>query len=340
MLSTFEIVSGLCAGFVSSARLWRSRRVTHFGASALRHFHDGRELFHPRRAPVVHLRQPPLRPQRLRGRVAHLVRGSRQRKVTDADAEASRPCTLASLRVSPAPPSGTRRTSSATSPAKFMLSRARTPGASCGSCGREDGRGDGDDVSVTRSFHDAPLAAQAWLCDRDGPRAPARQRAHALSQPRARRAGARRGGPRHRQPRRPPPRRGRCVQAGDPCLLARTVQFNPSRARPPLYSSSSPTVSSMADVRTFAREWNATGRPIHVLVNNAGVMPAERELTPDGLEVSFGTMLGGTYLLTALLLPVRVLPRALRLHVVARGVLTSRPPRASRRRSTRGPRRG
>lgn len=42
---------------------------------------------------------------------------------------------------------------------------------------------------------------------------------------------------------------------------------------------------------------------VDVLINNAGVMPKERILTEEGKETSMATMIGGTYLLTSLMLP-------------------------------------
>lgn len=59
-------------------------------------------------------------------------------------------------------------------------------------------------------------------------------------------------------------------------------------------------VSSLADVRAFAARWS---EPVHVLVNNAGVLPAERELTEEGLELTWATNVAGPHLLTKLLLP-------------------------------------
>ena len=35
-------------------------------------------------------------------------------------------------------------------------------------------------------------------------------------------------------------------------------------------------VSSLQDVRALAEEWKQSGRPLHVLVNNAGVMVSMR----------------------------------------------------------------
>jgi dehydrogenase/reductase SDR family protein 12 len=60
-------------------------------------------------------------------------------------------------------------------------------------------------------------------------------------------------------------------------------------------------VSDPASVRAFAAAWGA--RPVHALINNAGVLPATRTLAPGGVEAGLATALGGTLLLTGLLLP-------------------------------------
>ena len=62
-------------------------------------------------------------------------------------------------------------------------------------------------------------------------------------------------------------------------------------------------VSSLESVREFAADFLARESELHVLVNNAGVMPPERTLTEDGLELTFATNVAGPFLLTALLLP-------------------------------------
>jgi NAD(P)-dependent dehydrogenase (short-subunit alcohol dehydrogenase family) len=61
--------------------------------------------------------------------------------------------------------------------------------------------------------------------------------------------------------------------------------------------------SSMESVRAFAKSFSADHPRIDVLVNNAGAMPTERTLTSEGNEQIMATMLGGTLLLTDLLLP-------------------------------------
>jgi NAD(P)-dependent dehydrogenase (short-subunit alcohol dehydrogenase family) len=64
-------------------------------------------------------------------------------------------------------------------------------------------------------------------------------------------------------------------------------------------------LSSLASVESFSSELLAAGRPLHLLVNNAGVMaiPA-RETTVDGFELQLGTNYLGHFALTARLLPL------------------------------------
>lgn len=62
-------------------------------------------------------------------------------------------------------------------------------------------------------------------------------------------------------------------------------------------------LSLVADIRRFAGEFLESGARLDVLINNAGVMPSEREQTDEGFELTFATNLLGPYLLTELLLP-------------------------------------
>jgi NAD(P)-dependent dehydrogenase (short-subunit alcohol dehydrogenase family) len=64
-------------------------------------------------------------------------------------------------------------------------------------------------------------------------------------------------------------------------------------------------LTSLAEVRRLAREVLAANRRIDVLINNAGAgfVPAEREPTPDGLELRFAVNYLAGFLLTHLLLP-------------------------------------
>lgn len=60
-------------------------------------------------------------------------------------------------------------------------------------------------------------------------------------------------------------------------------------------------LASMASVRALAESWD---RPLHLMVNNAGVMaPPKRASTIDGYELQFGTNHLGHFVLTGLLLP-------------------------------------
>ncbi len=65
-------------------------------------------------------------------------------------------------------------------------------------------------------------------------------------------------------------------------------------------------LSSLASVREAAAAFLAGGSPLHVLVNNAGVLPDRRVLTDEGFELTFATNVLGPFLLTALLLPALV----------------------------------
>jgi NAD(P)-dependent dehydrogenase (short-subunit alcohol dehydrogenase family) len=70
-------------------------------------------------------------------------------------------------------------------------------------------------------------------------------------------------------------------------------------------------LASLASVRAFAERVLAAGRPIDMLVNNAGVMAlAKRETTADGFEMQFGTNYLAHFALTAQLLPLLIAAKA------------------------------
>ncbi|MFC0504588.1 SDR family oxidoreductase [Micromonospora costi] len=64
-------------------------------------------------------------------------------------------------------------------------------------------------------------------------------------------------------------------------------------------------LSRLASVTDFARRLTARGRPVDLLVNNAGVMAVPtRHTTADGYELQFGTNHLGHFALTGRLLPL------------------------------------
>ncbi|HSW15168.1 MAG TPA: SDR family oxidoreductase [Solimonas sp.] len=62
-------------------------------------------------------------------------------------------------------------------------------------------------------------------------------------------------------------------------------------------------LAKQADIRRVAAEFLATGKPLHVLVNNAGVINMQLRHSPDGIEEMFAVNHLGYFLLTELLRP-------------------------------------
>lgn len=62
-------------------------------------------------------------------------------------------------------------------------------------------------------------------------------------------------------------------------------------------------LGSLASVAAFAARFLAAGRPLHLLINNAGIMATPLAYTQDGFESQFGTNHLGHHALTTGLLP-------------------------------------
>ncbi|XP_071758216.1 polyprenol dehydrogenase [Centroberyx gerrardi] len=61
-------------------------------------------------------------------------------------------------------------------------------------------------------------------------------------------------------------------------------------------------LASLESIRQFVQKFKARGLPLHVLVNNAGIMLVPERKTEDGFELHFGLNYLGHFLLTNLLL--------------------------------------
>jgi NAD(P)-dependent dehydrogenase (short-subunit alcohol dehydrogenase family) len=63
-------------------------------------------------------------------------------------------------------------------------------------------------------------------------------------------------------------------------------------------------LSRLESVREFAARFSAEAGRLDVLVNNAGVLTEQREVSADGIEMTFATNVVGPFLLTGLLAPL------------------------------------
>lgn len=85
-------------------------------------------------------------------------------------------------------------------------------------------------------------------------------------------------------------------------------------------------VSDPDSIRAFAQTELARGKPLDVLIHNAGVMALpKREVSVDGHELQFATNVLGPYRLTALLLPALMRSKAPRVVSVASGTHKTSP---------------
>ena len=63
-------------------------------------------------------------------------------------------------------------------------------------------------------------------------------------------------------------------------------------------------LSELESVRQFAKRFRDQASRLDVLVNNAGVMTERREVSADGIELTFATNVVGPFLLTNVLIPL------------------------------------
>jgi retinol dehydrogenase-12 len=103
----------------------------------------------------------------------------------------------------------------------------------------------------------------------------------------------------------------RSRERAQPVLDAITTAHGPEAA-----SFLALDLSDLASVRDAARTYIASGEPLHVLIDNAG-LAGQRGLTADGFELAFGVNHLGHFLFTTMLLDVLTRSAPARVVVVA-----------------------
>lgn len=84
-------------------------------------------------------------------------------------------------------------------------------------------------------------------------------------------------------------------------------------------------MSSVGEVKAFASRFSSDHKPLHVLVNNAGILEHKRVITSEGLELNFAVNVASTYALTELMIPLleKAAPDARVITVSSGGMYTS-----------------
>ncbi|KAK1555670.1 hypothetical protein Q3G72_029762 [Acer saccharum] len=63
-------------------------------------------------------------------------------------------------------------------------------------------------------------------------------------------------------------------------------------------------ISSVNEIKSFASRISSNDMPVHILVNNAGLLENKRVTTSEGFELNFAVNVLGTYAMTELMLPL------------------------------------
>ncbi|KAH9605463.1 hypothetical protein KSS87_016846 [Heliosperma pusillum] len=84
-------------------------------------------------------------------------------------------------------------------------------------------------------------------------------------------------------------------------------------------------LSSVNEIKTLAAKFYSKEIPVHVLVNNAGILENKRTLTPEGFEMNFAVNVLGTYTMTQAMLPLmeKAAPDSRVITVASGGMYTS-----------------
>ncbi|GKU90739.1 hypothetical protein SLEP1_g4695 [Rubroshorea leprosula] len=63
-------------------------------------------------------------------------------------------------------------------------------------------------------------------------------------------------------------------------------------------------LSSVSEIKSFATRFSSKDVPVHVLINNAGLLEQKRIITSEGYELNFAVNVLGTYAITESMLPL------------------------------------
>ncbi|WCJ43297.1 NAD(P)-binding Rossmann-fold superfamily protein [Euphorbia peplus] len=84
-------------------------------------------------------------------------------------------------------------------------------------------------------------------------------------------------------------------------------------------------LSSVSEIKSFASRFVSKDVPVHILINNAGLLENEKVTTSEGLELNFAVNVLGTYAMTELMVPLleKAAPNAKVITVSSGGMYTT-----------------